>query len=104
MFAIRIPLDRNVLITLESVLYATIERTLGFISPISLASCVARTELISISPKVLVGKINPGYRSCPFKSVTLSAPAGMAILSPTASIFPFVTLMVPLLITLPLPT
>src|SRR5690606_12401534 len=81
-WASRIPLDRSVLITLESVLYAINERTWALFSPTSASSTVARTASISTSPRFVLGAMKPGYTCLPAASTT-SAPAGVSVALPT---------------------
>src|SRR5688500_12788026 len=79
------------------------DRMLGFNSPISRASEVARTLGVSNKPRLDAGRIRPGYTCLPL-AFTVVAPAGAVTLAPTAAIFPLVITMDAFSNTCPLPT
>ena len=103
MLAWVMPFDLSVLITFESVLYATRERTEELNSPISTASAVARTVFTSTKPRLELERMRPGYTCLPLAS-TVVAPAEAVMLLPMAAIFPSRISTEVLLSTCPFPT
>jgi hypothetical protein len=75
-------------------LIAKSARACGLISSVSVVSTVDLTEEISTKPRTVIGGSNEGYTCLPFAS-TITASAGTASPTPTASIFPLRRITVP---------